>query len=340
MKRSETLLFSSLKNSLLSMGFGSFELLCQRANIPLCPLVGPYESSVDNLFGRGIIAGCYARSIVLANTMIFNIGTVFLHFGTILMIGIAVYTIYGKYTAVGRREMLDFFYMCFLLEIWALVVDAGVAPATSPTYPWFVAIECGLASGTILQLLLSGLVGYQLWEDGSFKSVWSMRVSSFLWGLIVFLVAIFTFNGGENHWPDTLNPKNTAPLMGVLYVVNLLFLFLYICMAFYLSAVLIKNFWATCSYALALFFFVSGQLLMFAFGRLICSSVRHYIDGIFFGTFCNLCAFLMVYRAYDTLTAEDLEFTVSPRDANWDTKSMEAGESIYALSNYNLQVPN
>jgi len=321
------------------MGFGSFELLCQRANIPLCPLVGPYDPDVDNLFGRGIISGCYARSIVLANTMIFNIGTVFLHLGTILMIGIAVYTVYCKYTAVGRREMLDLFYMFFFLEVWALVVDAGVAPATSPTYPYFVAIECGLASGVILQLLLSGMVGYQLWEDGSVKSVWSLRISSFVWGLIVFLVAIFTFNGGEDGWPDTLNPRNTAPLMGVLYVVNLVFILLYACETFYLSAVLIRNIWATCSYALALFFFVSGQLLVFAFGRLICDSVRHYIDGNFFGTFCNLCAFLMIYRAYDTLTSEDLEFTVSPRDSNWDAKSGDA-DSQYALSNYNLQVPN
>lgn len=321
------------------MGFGSFELLCQRANIPLCALVGPYEGSTP--FGQGLIVQCYARSVVLANTMVFNIGAIFIHLGALLVTAMAIYTIYGKYTAVGRREMLDLFYLFMGLEAWTLVVDAGVAPSSSETYPYFVAIQCGLASSFCWLLLLTSLLGYQFWEDGSAKSVWSLRASSFAWGLTVFLVALFTFNGGKQGWPNTLNPKETTALMVVLYVINAIFILFYACFTFYFCAVLIRDWWASGSYALALFFLISGQLLMFAFGRLICEHTRHYIDGIFFATFCNMVSFLMIYRAYDTVTAEDLEFTVSLKDSAWETRSVsEETDSQYALSNYSLRLPN
>lgn len=321
------------------MAFGSFELICSRADIPLCQLVGPYGETT--IFGQGMISRCFPRSIMIANTMIFGVGNLFLHLGGIVVIGIAIYNIYGKYTAVGRREMLDLFYMFFFLEVWSLITDAGVSPAVSASYPYFVAIQCGFSSAVIMQLLCTSLLFYQLWEDGNSKSIWGLRATSCVWGLTTFVIAILTFNGGNSGWPSTLNPQNTTALMIVLYVINAVFLFFYTLFSLYLSAFMLKNWWAFGTYVLALFTLVSGQLLMYAFGFLICNAVRHYIDGVFFGTACNLFAFLMVYRAYDTITAEDLEFTVSLRDDPMEQGSEpEDLDDQSTFSNYKFLQPN
>lgn len=321
------------------MAFGSFELICNRAYIPLCQLVGPYDGST--IFGQGIIARCFPRTIIIANTMIFSVGNLFLHLGGLVLIGIAIYNVYGKYTAVGRREMLDLFYLFFFLEVWSLITDAGVSPVVSASYPYFVAIQCGLSSAVVLQLLCTSLLFYQLWEDGNTASVWALRISSTIWGLVTFVIAILTFQGGKSGWPSLLNPTNTVALMIVLYVVNAVFMFFYAVFSFYLCAFTLKNWWAFGTYALSLFTFVSGQLLMYAFGFLICNSVRHYIDGAFFGTACNLFAFLMIYRAYDTITAEDLEFTVSLRDDPFaDESEPEDLDEYSSFSNYKFVEPN
>ena len=48
------------------MGFGSFDFICQQAALPLCALVGSKN---------GIEPICYARNVELANTLIFQAGT-------------------------------------------------------------------------------------------------------------------------------------------------------------------------------------------------------------------------------------------------------------------------
>lgn len=307
--------------------------------MPLCQLVGPYGET--SLFEQGFISRCFPRTVMIANTMIFSVGNLFIHLGAIVVIAITIYNIYGKYTAVGRREMLDLFYLYFFLEIWSLITDAGVSPVVSASYPYFVAIQCGISSAVVFQLFCTSMLFYQFWEDGNKKSVWSLRVASTTWGLVTFIIALMTFNGNKPGWPSTLNPQSTTGLMVVLYVINAILVFFYALFSFNLCAFMLKNWWAFGTYALALFTFISGQLLMYAFGFLICNSVRHYIDGVFFGTICNLFAFLMIFRAYDTITAEDLEFTVSLRDDPFETGSIaEDMDDQSTFSNFKFLQPN
>ena len=48
----------------------------------------------------------------------------------------------------GRKEIASFFYLYTLLTICSLVIDCGVVPPGSEAYPYFVAVQCGLASST------------------------------------------------------------------------------------------------------------------------------------------------------------------------------------------------
>lgn len=51
------------------------------------------------------------------------------------MVIIMILHIRSKYTAVGRKEILIFFYMYFGEEILAIFLDSAIIPTSSPVYP-------------------------------------------------------------------------------------------------------------------------------------------------------------------------------------------------------------
>lgn len=67
-------------------------------------------------------------------------------------------------------------------------------------------------------------------------------------------------------------------------------------------------------------FFVIGQVILYGFSVTICDAVSHYIDGLFLSTLCTLFAVMMVYKYWDVLTQEDLEFSVGSKGAVWELK--------------------
>ena len=81
------------------MGFGDFQSICTKTPLPLCALVGP----VSKLTGvTGIDPICYARSIELANTIIFEGATDFMHILALIMTTIMIIHVRSKFTAVGK----------------------------------------------------------------------------------------------------------------------------------------------------------------------------------------------------------------------------------------------
>ena len=47
---------------------------------------------------------------------------------------------------------------------------------------------------------------------------------------------------------------------------------------------------------------------------------KHYIDGYFFGTICTLLGVMMVYKYWDSITKEDLEFSVGGKSNVWEIR--------------------
>jgi hypothetical protein len=82
------------------MGFGDFEELCRKAAIPICSLVGK-PSSISGR--RGILPTCYARNIELANTIIFQAATDFIHIAALAMTVVMILHVRSKFTAVGMH---------------------------------------------------------------------------------------------------------------------------------------------------------------------------------------------------------------------------------------------
>jgi len=180
------------------------------------------------------------------------------------------------------------------LTIISLILDAGVVPPGSGVYPYFVAVQNGLASALCMCLLVNGFVGFQLYEDGTTLSVWLLRLCAIGMFIISAAVSLLTFKG----WAG-LGPTNTVGLFVVLYVFNAIFLLVYVVMQTFLVVNTLQDRWPLFDIGFGVFFFVIGQIIMYVFGGIICDNASHYLDGLFFGTVCNLLAVMMVYKVRD-----------------------------------------
>ena len=80
------------------MGFGSFDDICAKTPLPLCPLVGPPSALTGT---TGVQTICYSRAIEIANTIIFQGAAGFAHIIALGMITIMIIHVRSKFTAVG-----------------------------------------------------------------------------------------------------------------------------------------------------------------------------------------------------------------------------------------------
>ncbi|EMC98183.1 hypothetical protein BAUCODRAFT_66432 [Baudoinia panamericana UAMH 10762] len=312
-------------------GFGDFTSICEKTPLPLCPLVGPTNAITGTHFTQSL---CYARAIEVANTVIFQAATGFAHILALIMVVIMIFHVRSKFTAVGRKEITTFFYTYTLLTICSLVIDCGVVPPASAPYPYFVAAQCGLASATCICLMINGFVGFQLYEDGTTLSVWLLRVVSFVMFLISFAVSLLTFKGLAG-----LGPENTVGLFVVVYLFSGIFILVYVIMQIVLVMGTLQERWPLWHIGFGVFGFVIGQVLLYVFSETICDNVQHYLDGLFFTTLLNLLAVMMVYKYWDSITKEDLEFSVGARQGNWEVKQLlpeddDRRNTVYQDSDY------
>ncbi|CDK27728.1 unnamed protein product [Kuraishia capsulata CBS 1993] len=289
------------------MGFGDFSFICAKAPLPVCSVVRAAGVNATDTVYKGILPSCYARPVNLANTMVFEIGNAFVNIAALVIMLIILFQVKSKYTAIGRSEMVFFFSVFIGLIVSTLIVDCGVSPPGSGSYGYFVAIQLGMVTASCWSLAYSGMTGYQLWEDGTRFSMKVLRISSLGAFVMSFLVAIFTF---EN-WSSGVDTEHTMGLFVVCYIVNGILVVTYLVSQAVLSVFYLNNWWAFGALCLGGFFFVCSQLLVYAFSTKICENVNHYIDGLLFGSLCNLSTVMMVYKYWDMITTEDLEFAVT-----------------------------
>jgi len=228
---------------------------------------------------------------------------------------IMILHIRSKYTAVGRKEIIMLFYMYLVIAFLAMFLDSGIIPTANVSYPWFAAIYTGLVASAYCCLLVNAFVGFQFAEDGTPVSLWLLRISCFVVWAVGFFVAIATFK----QFASFSFTKPTA-----LWVVYLIWPV--ICVATYIVSQLILVFrtledrWPIGDIVFGTAFYVIGMVLLFAFSDKVCNAIEHYIDGLFFQELCVLLAIMMVYKYWDSITREDLEFSVGSKATVWEVK--------------------
>ncbi|GLB36789.1 putative chitin synthase III catalytic subunit [Lyophyllum shimeji] len=314
----------------MGVEFGSFNSICETAALVICPLVGT---------DQGIEPTCYSRNVDIGGTLIFQPSTCFVHIVAIIMTAIMIYHIRCKYTAVGRKEIVTFFWLYAVIELLAMFLDSGIIPTANVTYPWFAAVYAGLVGAAYTCILINGFVGFQFAEDGTPLSLWFLRISCLVIFGLEFFIAIATFKqiAGFNY---------TKPIaLWIMYI-----LWPLICAVVYIISQLVLVFrtledrWPIGDIVFGTAFFAIAQVLLFAFSITICDAIKHYIDGLFFFTLCMLLSVMMVYKYWDSITKEDLEFSVGSKAAVWEVKDpLLAGTSDYpeedTASNYHGGAP-
>jgi len=289
-----------------TLKFGSFDKICETAALVVCPLVGTEQ---------GIVPECYSRNVDVGGTLIFQPSTCFVHIVAIIMTAIMILHIRSKYTAVGRKEIVMFFWMYAVIELLAMFLDSGVIPTSNPAYAWFAAVYAGLVAAAYCCLLINGFVGFQFAEDGTPASLWLLRISCLVvWG-VTFFISIATFKGFAGFRYD----KTTA--LWILYLLwPLLCTVIYIISQLVLVFRTLEDRWPIGDIIFGTAFFAVAQVLLFAFSVTICDAIAHYIDGLFLFTLCMLLSVMMVYKYWDSITREDLEFSVGSKAAVWEVK--------------------
>lgn len=207
------------------------------------------------------------------------------------------------------------------LTFISLVIDAGVVPPGSEPYVYFVSIQSGLTAALCVSLMINGFVGFQLYEDGTPLSLWVLRGCSGAFFALTFLVSLGTFKSVAG-----MSPTKTLGMFIMLYLVPGICLVVYIIMQIILVVNTLQDRWPLGDLVIGVGALVVGQVLLYAFSNTICTKVAHYFDGLFLATICNLLAVMMVYKYWDSITKEDLEFSVGQKNNTWEVKELLPGD--------------
>ncbi|KAF8637467.1 hypothetical protein AX16_010795 [Volvariella volvacea WC 439] len=290
----------------MGIEFGSFNSICETAALVICPLVGDEY---------GIIPKCYSRNVDIGGTLFFQPSTFFVHILAIIMTIIMIVHIRSKYTAVGRKEVVMFFYMYACIELLAIFLDSAIIPTASPAYPWFAAIYTGLVASTYCCLLINAFVGFQFAEDGTPLSLWFLRLSCLAVFGISFFIAIATFR-------NMVGFDRAKPLgLWIIYILWPFVVSIVYCIS-QLVLVLrtLDDRWPLGDIVFGTAFYAIGCLILLGFSANVCEHISHYVDGLFFFHGCMLLAVMMIYKYWDSITCEDLEFSVGNKAAVWEVK--------------------
>lgn len=135
--------------------------------------------------------------------------------------------------------------------------------------------------------------------------------------MIVGAIAICTFNE-----IGPFSYSNPAVLWVFYFIINGIAFIVYVILQIILVVNTLDDRWPLGDILFGTAFFIIGQVIMYIFSVVICDQVKHYVDGLFFGTICTLLAVMMVYKYWDSITKEDLEFSVGSKQNVWEVKEL------------------
>lgn len=141
--------------------------------------------------------------------------------------------------------------------------------------------------------------------------------------LIVGFIAIATF---QNLGPFKAN--SPGALWAFYFIINGVAFIVYVISQIILVVNTLDDRWPLGDILFGTAFFIVGQVLMYIFSVVICDQVKHYVDGLFFGTICTLLAVMMVYKYWDSITKEDLEFSVGSKQNVWEVKELMGDDDL------------
>lgn len=130
-----------------------------------------------------------------------------------------------------------------------------------------------------------------------------------------FFIAIATFKSFAG-----MSPSSPTVLWIIYLIWPLVCVVIYVVLQLILVIRTLDDRWPIGDILFGTAFFAVAQVILFAFSNMICDAVKHYIDGLFLFQLCVLLSVMMVYKYWDSITKEDLEFSVGSKVAVWEVK--------------------
>lgn len=253
------------------------------------------------------------NSCVLYGISLGGGGTHYLaNLGSILVDGLAILTMLlllwrseRKAAAVGRREMQLFLLGCLIIFLCEIFTVGGF-PLSDAVRRGFTAAHIAAITATFWILLLNGLVGYQLLDDGTFISVGMVMLSAAAFFVGTGYIALDTGFSWTGYWDTSYQGQHRNIALYVLYqLLPLVFVFIY----FVLESILVLRVLGERRPMIWLFsaalLFAIAQIFNYVISVHICRPTGGKINGTFFQTFFNLLSVVMVWVFWSSITEDD-----------------------------------
>ncbi|KAF2660199.1 hypothetical protein K491DRAFT_688524 [Lophiostoma macrostomum CBS 122681] len=286
--------------------YGNFHDFCRdtgdlHSTLPVCNLFSPALDRNGNGWG-----GCNLTGIPLSG------GRQLANLGSILVCGIAIvasafllWRSERKKAAVGRREMQLFLFGYIIIEICE-IFSIGGFPLNSGARRAFSAVHIAAIVATLWILMLNGIVGYQLLDDGTTVSLGLMLVSAALLFIGTGYIALDTGFSWTGYWDDTLTGGNRAYALYTLYqLVPLVFLFVFFCLETFLVLRILGERKPMMYLFAAVLLFALGQIFQYVVSVHICTGTSGKINGGLFETLFTLLAVVSIWTFWSSITEDD-----------------------------------
>ncbi|KAF1810014.1 hypothetical protein P152DRAFT_475874 [Eremomyces bilateralis CBS 781.70] len=272
-----------------------------RATIPVCNLFN--ESPTRGGDGYG---GCDLNGITLSNdNYLGNLGSILFCFVAILVSFFLLWRSQMKKAAVGRREM-QMFLIGYIIVSICEIFSVGFFPLDGKVRIVFSALHIAAVIASVWMLMLNGVVGYQLLEDGTPLSMGLTIVSALILFVGTGYIALDTGYSWTGYWDDTLNPPNQAYALYTLYLLApLVFLVVFFVLETFLVLRILGERKPMLYLGAAALLFALSQIFQFVVSVHICTGSKGRINGGMFESLFVLLSVVMIWVFWSSITEDD-----------------------------------
>ncbi|KAF2633500.1 hypothetical protein BU25DRAFT_427013 [Macroventuria anomochaeta] len=287
--------------------YGKFDDFCRDtgnswSTLPVCYLF----SQAPTRNGGGWNGGCTLQGFPVGN------GNRLHNLGSIILCGIAILAAFfllwrseRKKAAVGRREM-QLFLLGYIIVSICEIFTIGGFPLNNSVRLAFVAVHIAAIVTTAWILMLNGLVGYQLLDDGTPISISLLLVSAVVIFVGTGYIALDTGFSWTGYWNDTLAGENQAYALYTLYqLVPLVFLVVFFCLESFLVLRVLGERKPMLYLLGAALLFAIGQIFQYVISVHICTGTSGKINGGLFETLFTLLSVVMIWVFWSSITEDD-----------------------------------
>lgn len=234
-----------------------------------------------------------------------NIGVVIISAIGILITLYLLWRSERKKAAVGRREM-QIFLLGYIIILICQIFTQGEFPISRDVKLAFTGVHLAAIIGTTWVLCLNAVVGYQLIDDGTPKSIGITVITGLILAIGTGFIALDTGFSWTGHFDSSLEDPNRN--IG-LYILYLLAPLLYLVLFFALEANLVLRVLGERKPMLylgaAALLFAIGQIFQWVISTHICNGTNGKIDGSLFEALFTLLSVGAVWYFWSSITEDD-----------------------------------